>query len=148
LQDYAVLLEFEPTIRPFGRLSLGILVYTLGGRRIAIHEHATQMDKTLDVIFLTRCQEVLEPLYHGVCTTQSTIHDVCTSPQGPLNLVADEEIHRRQIDAQASKTPGIATAMDEGEDFVLGLGEQALHQCRPDKSRSPYNSNTPHEATC
>jgi hypothetical protein len=73
---------------------------------------------------------------------------VCTSLQDPLNLIADEEIYSRQIKAQASKTPGITTAMDEGENFVLGLGEQALHQCRPDKSRSPYNSNTPHEATC
>jgi hypothetical protein len=125
-----------------------ILVYTLGGRGIAIHEHTAHMDKTLDFIFLTRCQEILEPLDHGVGTTQSTIHDVCTSLQGPLNLLADEEIDSRQIKAQASKTPGIATTMDEGENFVLGLGEQALHQCRPDKSRSPYNSNTPHDAIC
>jgi hypothetical protein len=129
-------------------MRLGLLVYTLGGRGIAIHEHTAQMDKALDFMFLTRCQEVLEPLYHGVCTTQSTIYDVCTSLQDPLNLVADEEIHSRQINAQASKTPGIATAVDEGEHFVLGPGEQALHQCRPDKTRSAYNSNPLHDALC
>jgi len=53
-----------------------------------------------------------------------------------------------QMHAEASQPQGIAATMDEGEDFVPGLGEQALHQCRPYKSRSPYNSNTPHDATC
>jgi len=141
-------LEFEPTIT-VGIVwkRLGILVYAIGGRRVAIHEHTAQMDEALYFMFPTRRQKVLEPLYDDVCTAQSTIHDVGTSPQGHVNLVLDEEIHSRQINAQASETHGIATAMDEGEDFVLALGEQTLHQGRPDKSRSPYNSNTPHDAT-
>jgi hypothetical protein len=117
------------------------------GRGITIHEHAAQVDEALYFISPTRCQEVLEPLDYGICTAQSTIHNVRTSPQGPVNLVLHEEIHGRQINAQASETHSITTAMDKGADFVLALGEQTFDQCRPNKSRSSYNTNTPHDAT-
>jgi hypothetical protein len=60
--DHTVLLEFEPTIGTFGGSSLGILVSTIRGRRIAIHKHTAQVDEALDFIFPTRCQEVLKSL--------------------------------------------------------------------------------------
>jgi len=62
-----VLLEFESTIATV-RIRPSILMHTIRGRRITIHEHTAEVDEALYFISPTRPKKVLEPLYYGVCT--------------------------------------------------------------------------------